>query len=380
MKLALLALAVFGTASSEIIRQPLFKAQTVNALQRDNELDLSRAYLGEAPVLEHGSNVPIHDFQNAQYYGPITVGTPPQKFNVIFDTGSSNLWVADKKCGLYCVGHNKFDSSKSSTFTKNGTEFKIAYGSGDCSGHFSNDDVTLGDVTSKQQAFGRVDNVGGLGLAFTIGKFDGILGLGFPTISVGGVPTVFGQLVAQKVVDAPVFAFYLSSNDAQDGELVLGGIDHDHFVGNLQYYPLTRDAYWQIDMESMKMGGVAITSVRAAILDTGTSLLAGPSKEVAGIAKKIGAKAVKAGEYMIDCNATSTVPDITIKIGSTAYTLAGSDYIINAGGQCLLGLSGIDIPAPMGPLWILGDVFLRKYYTVFDYGQKRVGIAPAKRD
>jgi hypothetical protein len=186
--------------------------------------------------------------------------------------------------------------------------------------------------------------------------------------------------MSQGKVEDSVFAFYLSGADGKDGELVMGGIDKSHFVGELDYYPLTRDAYWQIKIGGMNMNGVPVTNVTAAILDTGTSLLAGPSKDVAMIAKKLGAKQIKQGQYTVDCNAVASAPTLEITIGSNKYTLAGSDYVINAGGQCLLGFAGIDVPAPMGPLWILGDVFLRKYYTVFDQGRSRVGIALAKTD
>merc|ERR1712072_1454562 len=85
--------------------------------------------------------------------GPITIGTPPQKFNVIFDTGSSNLWIPSKHAFMPLNFHNKYDHDKSSTYKANGTKFSIRYGSGSLEGTVSQDLVTFGGVDVKDQLF-----------------------------------------------------------------------------------------------------------------------------------------------------------------------------------------------------------------------------------
>jgi hypothetical protein len=68
---------------------------------------------------------------------------------------------------------------------------------------------------------------------------------------------------------------------------------------------------------------------------------------------------------------------LSFNIGGQTFTFSGADYVLNVQGVCLFGMTGIDIPAPRGPLWIAGDIFIRKYYTVFDTtGQ--LGFAPVK--
>jgi len=321
----------------------------------------------------------IHDYENAQFYGQISIGTPAQNFEVIFDTGSSNLWVPSVKCKeLGCLLKDKYDSSSSSTYKKNGTPFNITYASGPVSGFLSGDTVSVAGLDVSIALFAEITDVSGLEPAFGIGKFDGILGMAFQSISVDNIPPIFALMVQAGLVDEPVFAFYLSSSDLAQGELILGGIDPNHYTGQLTYVPLTSETYWELNMDSITVNGGSMSKVLRAVLDTGTSLLAGPSTDIAAFAKSIGATPVINGEYSVSCQSISSLPTVTVTIGGVAYPLTGEQYILNpenANIECILGFVGIDIPAPAGPLWILGDVFIRQYYTVFDYGQQRLGFA-----
>eukprot|EP00611_Tribonema_gayanum_P021301 TRINITY_DN4060_c0_g1_i1.p1 TRINITY_DN4060_c0_g1~~TRINITY_DN4060_c0_g1_i1.p1 ORF type:complete len:393 (-),score=121.22 TRINITY_DN4060_c0_g1_i1:387-1565(-) len=322
-------------------------------------------------------NIIVKDYQNAQYYGTITLGGN-QNFDVIFDTGSSNLWVASYKCWFSCGLHHRYNSKKSHTFVANNTDFNIQYGSGPVSGYFSTDDLDLGGLTVEGQTFAEVTDASGLGLAFMIGKFDGILGMGFDSISVANTPTPFQQLMAQGRLNSGMFAFYLGGADGKDGELVLGGTDPKHYTGDIVWVDLVSETYWTVGLDGVTLDGATYhasdtAKAKAAIIDSGTSLLAGPTAEVAAMAQQVGAiKLPINNEYVIPCG--MPLPTLTFTIDGKDYPLNGDEYVINAGnGICLLAIMGIDVPA--GPMWILGDTFMRKYYSVFDMENKRMGFA-----
>jgi len=321
---------------------------------------------------------------NTQYSGEIEVGAPPQKIRVIFDTGSSNLWVPSGRKleeAQMLSSHQGFFTKESETFHFHNQEFNIAYGSGPVAGWYCGDSIQIGDLKLPNFTFAIVDNFQGLGSIYTqnSSSFDGILGLGFGSLSVGQIPTVMKELNASGMLREPVFGFYLGEDE--NGQFVLGGVDPEHYVGDFTFVPVTSPAYWEIALDEIKISSgspsswsMTLSASKSVIVDSGTSLLIGPEAEVQAIAAILGAQKVK-NLYVIDCLDTS--PTIAFTLGGRDYSIQGKELILQQSGDwCVIGLQA----TKSAQHWILGDVFMRKYYVQFDWGQRQVGFARAKKN
>jgi len=318
-----------------------------------------------------GDAVVINDYLNVLYYGEMSVGTPAQKVRVIFDTGSSNLWVPSKTPAN--SSHNIYSHDKSSTYHANGTTFKIRYGSGPVSGIYSADDIAVGALTLKDFTFAEVNDTSGLGPGYEMGRFDGILGLGWGGISRDGVPTFMRALVDSEQLAEPVFAFYLG--DKQPGQFVIGGVDPEHYVGDFHFADVAEDftawgpGHWAVALEAVKLGeGLTLTNSKHAIVDSGTSCIVGPRREVNALAAMLGAKAFQ-GAFAVRCDAA--LPKVSFTVKGRDLVLDGQDLVeYRAGQMCILALEAMNVPT-----WVLGMVFMRKYYVQFDWLNKRIGFA-----
>ncbi|KAI3765237.1 hypothetical protein L2E82_15267 [Cichorium intybus] len=487
---------VFSTSVDGLVRIKLQRVKFDENKRIASEISAKASFTKYTKIMNNIGNsqesdvVTLNNYMDAQYYGEIGIGTPPQKFNVIFDTASANLWVPSSKClfSASCSSHTKYESSQSSTYKANGKVAIIQYGSESISGNLSIDNVKVGDLIIEHQMF--VEATRESGVTFLAGKFDGILGLGFKEISIGSAVPVWDNMVNQHLVKDRVFSFWLNqqSTDGEGGEIIFGGVDPKHYKGTHTYVPVKQTGYWQFDMGEVLIGGKRTDFCNngcSAIVDSGSSLIAGPASAITEINLAIGAMGVindqcqkaitqvgnllfdmltsmvaepsklcsriticipggnlidgfgiksmvdksnglsdglpqspickaceivvdfahkqlqdnntrgsliklgtqlcavtgLAGELTVDCERVPYMPTISFTIGGKEFELSPNEYITKFGeganSQCISNFSPMDNPPEEGPLWILGDAFMRRYHTIFDHGNLRVGFAEA---
>lgn len=322
------------------------------------------------------------NYKNTQYVGDVPIGesNPPQVMGLIFDTGSANMWVYSSNCtSSVCQMHSTYNHERSSSFRANGTSMYIKYGSGSILGTLSVDSLRMGNIVIPDQKFGEVHKT--KGDAFMWGKYDGIIGLAFPALAIEGCTPVFDNLMQKQLIHANYFSFYFSKEAGGPGAVfMIGGADAAYQASPFRFHDVVTSSYWEISMEDVIINGQAQEFCRDQLckvaVDTGTSLITGPSDAIDVMASQI--------QVDPDCDNLG-LPLIEFVMSGTKYPMASEEYILKfqSGDQtkCMAGFRPLNIPAPRGPIWIMGDVFLRVYYTVFDRSGPngaRVGLARAK--
>jgi saccharopepsin len=342
---------------------------------------------------------------DAQFFGTITAGSASKKeqeqnFTVIFDTGSSNLWLPGPNCqDKACLTHKKFDPTLSNTFKLKNQNFSIKYGTGAVEGIMVFDSLSLGGVTIENQEFSLTTTEPGF--VFVSARFDGIFGCGYSTISVNGARTPIENMIDKKLIKESLFAVYLSkSNLSEDakGEISLGTINHDKYEGNIHWIPVYRRGYWEVKVDGVRFGETDLMEEEefdkapgketTAAIDTGTSLIALPKRRAEQINKTLGAKQPFWGIlsflfginiYTLDCARIPSLPNLSFIFAGKSFELTADEYIRRMGPLCITSFMPLDLPSGKD-IFIIGDTFLSKYYSIYDFGNNRVGLATAKHE
>jgi hypothetical protein len=331
---------------------------------------------------------PFIDYYDDFYLANVTSGTPPQQFQIVPDTGSSNYWLISSNCmSQACQGYpdsgwtkNRFDSSKSSTFSSQpGTPFSIQYGSGSCNGNLATDVIAFAGLSYATQVFGLSTSIADV---FGYQPIDGIMGLGWPALAVDNVVPPMQNLLPSLTM--PVFTVWLDrktqiSMGGSGGLITYGALDATNCKGNWAYVPLSSKTYWQFAVDSFTVGSYTIGKSQQVISDTGTSWLGGPQNGINDIVQATGATYDSFNQlYTVPCTKTG-LPDIVFTIGGMKYNIPQAEYVLDlelGNGECAVTAFDFDFGG-FGPQWILGDTFIRTYCNVYDIGQGRIGFSMA---
>ncbi|KAI9464474.1 acid protease [Lactarius psammicola] len=340
-------------------------------------LDL-RHILRHSSILKRATgSVPLEDDSSVLWYGTIQVGKQLEPFTVDFDTGSSDIFLPSTGCDSSCDGHARYDPSVSGV--DRNKSFKLKYGDGSAvSGEQYDDTVSIAGLIAYNQTLGAALTYSS-GFAKSNFLPDGLVGLGYQSISAYDSPPLFQTLVAQGRVTLPQFAFKLADTGA---ELYLGGTNPSLYNGSFTYVPVTTRGYWQTTLTSVTIDESPdyLSSQRSVIIDTGTTLIIGDENDVKEIythipGSRLADPKYELGEgfFTIPCDFNTVV---RFEFGSKQFPVSPSIFNLGSVDQniCVGGLIYSPALKDAG-FWIIGDVFLQNVYTVFDVGNNQIGFA-----
>jgi len=313
-------------------------------------------------------------------------------------------------------------------------EVSVVYGTGEVLGHFVREQICLRGVaaTAGEEAGGEsppaAAPAGALGAAGALGpadgaaesdgvcapvrvvlaremtdepfgafRFDGVVGLGLDSLSLDPEFSLFGQFAKSAGLAEACFGYFLSRSDAVPSEIAFGGHDARRVASELQWTPVRRPelGYWQVGIRGISIAGQPLEACQSgactAVVDTGTSLLGAPremlrdvhvqlARKVAGNPERVNCRWEAGPELVVELDG-----GVRLALGPEDYSRAAAMRVVQASSNrtqvvCRASLMPVAPDAGLGGrAWILGEPVLRKYYTAYDWGTKRVGFALAKQ-
>ncbi|KAJ5403309.1 Aspartic-type endopeptidase ctsD [Penicillium cosmopolitanum] len=326
----------------------------------------------ETPTLQNSAAV-NQDGVDFSYFVTVKVGSQQEEMWLALDTGSPSSWVFSSKCTTEtCTNHHTFDISESSSFSSNDSTYSLGYGSGEVKGDLGQDTMSIAgmDITFTfgfaKSATDPFDNY----------PIDGILGLGRSYTGGWKIPS-FMDVVAEKAgLSSNIVGLSLSraSDNKKDGEVNFGTVDTTKFDGEISYTNTTAET-WTIPLDDVYVNGKAGNFTgKSATIDSGSTYVFVPPADAATLFGLIPNSKQSGENYIIPCDSTAT---IEFEFSGVKYTVQPDDYIGTKSKDdskpgCISTIVGHQSSA--SNTWLLGDVFLKNVYSVFDFDSGQIGF------
>jgi len=337
----------------------------------------------------------LENQKNSEYLGEVAVGDPPQPFKVVFDSASTNFWIDSVWCtAKSCLKNRRYDPLQSKHYVDVGGHKHIEFGTASLDGHMVQDDVFVGPFRIRNQRFGAVTDA--KGSVWSNIPMEGILGLGFPSLSAMGPSPFFDSIINQNILHANQFAFYVSPSKAGNSAVMFGGADPQYYKGELACFKVEIEKFWLVNVNSFTLEfdhsdkePIVIDAPPYAIFDTGSNLYTVDPEYLPGITKHMPrvpkmdsstwAAALKTLPTMVWRLPTTDGQEFAIRVPPNEY------YATHPFGDGFPAWMAITCEEPDGPAFMFGQLFMHYWYTLFDRGSHQgdaaeVCVARANHD
>ncbi|KAF7424260.1 hypothetical protein PC9H_009566 [Pleurotus ostreatus] len=319
------------------------------------------------------------------YVASMLIGTPPRPFRLLVDSGSSYLWVGGEGCVMGdgsgdCSNHTLIGPQSSSTFKDTGAPFFVKYGSGPVAGHIVSDHVNFAGIDVKDLTFAvALKESRHYGLKSTL--YDGILGLARLLPGQSSFPPLIDTLYEQGFIKDPIVSYKIPrrADHLDDGEVAIGAMNPAKYkAATVITLPnIGTQRFWEVSLQRVVVNGLRMTwGTRSAVLDSGSTFILGPRKDIAKVHTAIPGAQYQNGTWAVPCH-TDVI--ISFTFGDRTFPIPARDLPFkpvdknDPDGLCLSRIG--ELQGSTDSRWIVGDVFLKNIYFSTHLGKNEISIA-----
>lgn len=331
------------------------------------------------------------------YFATIYVGSDRQKVIPIIDTGSSDQWVMASS-NPYCADQDctgmTFNPSTSSTFENTTKPWDIEYlEMKGAYGFLCKDTVEIGGA-SVPDAYVAVADVASIttdvfGVGYRNGE--GTVRLNKTTETLyGSYPNYPVSLKNDGFINTIAYSLYLNNLDAQDGAILFGGVDHAKYYGTLGIVPIFNMAPQVLKSPftfSVILNSISVKSddhscplvsdfAVPVLLDSGTTFAMLPNETTKAMADAYGFTFDNDWGFFVGNCSPHNFDAFELNFSGVNVSIPAESLLAPgpADGLCILAIQSSDILSNI----ILGDVFLRNLYVVYDLENNQIALGQAK--